>query len=45
MILHKTYRITKDFQVSFIIDNAENLWNTADVTLSLDIKNQSLFKK
>ena len=44
-IAQKTYRITKDFQVSFIIDNAENLWNTADDTISLDIKNPSIIKK
>ena len=44
-IAQKTHRITKDFQVSFIIDNAENLWNTADDTISLDIKDPSIIKK
>ena len=44
-IAQKTHRITKDFNISFILDNAQNLWNTTDDKILLDIKDPSIIKK
>lgn len=44
-IAQKTYRIIKDFQISFILDNSQNLWSTTDDKISLKIRDPKIIKK